>query len=292
MVVGYTGHVVVPLAQLISKKKVVFDMCCTMYEGVIISRKQYSNFSPKTLYIRFMDWMAVTFSDVVLVESEEQRKYFEQKFGKSEKYKVLYTGADDSVYFLDEKRLHGGVQKRPEFTVLFRGQFLPEAGVRHVVTAAKILETQGVQVLIKGSGFLEKEIKLQISRLNLKNLTLITEFLSDEALVDLMLSSHISLGQLEDHERLSRTIPHKCYDSIALGLPYLTAETVPMKEIMKDGEDVLFMKPGDAKDLAQKILYLKNNPDIAQKIGENGYKTFQKKFTPKILAAQILALVQ
>ena len=35
-------------------------------------------------------------------------------------------------------------KKNDKFTVLFRGRFLPEAGVKHILEAAKILEKKGV----------------------------------------------------------------------------------------------------------------------------------------------------
>jgi glycosyltransferase involved in cell wall biosynthesis len=143
-----------------------------------------------------------------------------------------------------------------------------------------------------GNGFLEKEIRSLINKLHPKNLTPIYEFLSFDELRSKMLASHVSLGQLENHERLERTIPHKCYESIAMGLPYLTARTVPVAEILKNGESVLFVNPADPQDLAEKILYLKNNPDLAKKIGENGRKIYQERFTPKALGKEILSILQ
>jgi len=286
MIVGYPGHAVVWFAKLLSKKKVVFDALCTMEEGVLISRQQYKYLSIKALYIKFIDWLAVKCADIVLVESEEQRKYFENKFGKSDKYKVVYTGADDSVFYKDEN-----IKKKEKFTVVFRGKFLPEAGVKYIIETAKLLEDQNVDFIIIGNGWLEDNLKFKISNLKLKNLELITENLSYDELRKKMLECHISLGQFEDHERLKRTIPHKCFETLALGLPYITARTEPIAEILKDGESVLFVNPADPKDLAEKILYLKNNYELAKKIGDNGYKIYQNKFTPHMLAQKMLSLI-
>lgn len=288
LVVGYPGHAVVWFAQLLSRKPVVFDALCTMYEGVMISRKEFALWSLKSIYIKFVDWLAVKCADIVLVESEEQRKFFEQKFGKSTKYKVVYTGADDSVFYKDE------IKKKDKFTVVFRGKFLPEAGVKYIIEAAKILEGKrsGVDFLIIGNGWLEKDIRLQIKDYRLKNLELITENLSNDELRNKMLECHVSLGQFEDHERLERTIPHKCFESLALGLPYITARTKPVMEILKEGESVVLVNPADPEDLALKILYLKDNPAILNKIAENGHKIYQQKFTPKILARKILDYVK
>src|SRR3989344_6457800 len=40
LIVGYPGHVVVPFAKLISKKPVILDALCSLYEGVIVSRQK------------------------------------------------------------------------------------------------------------------------------------------------------------------------------------------------------------------------------------------------------------
>jgi len=287
LIVGYPGHAVVWFARLLSGKPVIFDALCTLHEGVVLSRGQRGFLGLKSIYIRIVDWLAVKCADVVLVESWEQRKYFENKFGQSDKYKVLYTGADEQVFYKDKS-----VQKRTKFTVVFRGKFLPEAGVDTIIESAKILEEQEVDFLIIGNGWQEKFVKAQVKSYKLKNLEIITKNLSYEDLRKKLSECHISLGQFGNHERLKRTIPHKCFESLAMSLPYVTARTEPVGEILKDGESVIFVNPASPQDLAEKILMLKNNPDLAKKIGENGYKTYLEKFTPKILAQNILEIIR
>lgn len=286
LVVGYPGHALVPLAGLISRKKVIFDALCTMYEGVIISRKQFSEWSLNSMYIKMIDWLAVKFSDFVLVETEHQKDFFEKRFGKSRKYIVVYTGSDDSIFHTDD-----GIRKRDEFTAVFRGKFLPEAGVAHIIDSAKILEKSGIRFIVLGSGYLEKEIRAHIASSGASNIELVSRFLSYDEMREIMLSAHVSLGQFEDHPRLSRTIPHKCFETLALGLPYVTARTIGVLEILSDGESAIFVSPADPADLAEKISKLKNDPELAKRIGEAGYRIYKQKFTPEALAKQIIALV-
>lgn len=285
--VGYPGHPTVWLAKLISNRPVIFDALCTMEEGVLTSRQQHSIFSLKYSYIKFIDWLAVKCADLVFVETEAQRKFFEQKFGKGDKYRVIYIGANDQSFYKDPT-----ISKLNEFTVLFRGQFLPEAGAQYVIDAAKILESQNVKFLLVGNGFLLDEVKSYFKRLRPNNLKLITENFTQDQIRVLMAPCHLALGQLAKHDRLNRTIPHKCFESIAVGLPYIHARYGPVAEILKEGESVVFVNPADPQDLADKILYLKNNPEIAQKIGDNGYKVYLEKFTPEKLAQDILAILK
>ena len=107
-----------------------------------------------------------------------------------------------------------------------------------------------------------------------------------------MLGCQISLGQFENNLRLERTIPHKCYETLAMNLPYVTAGTPAILEILKDGISSMLVNLADPKDLAEKILMLKNNPDLMGNIAENGYKLYQEKFTPKNTVKDILAILQ
>lgn len=286
LMVGYPGHSIVWFAKLISKKPVIFDALCTMEEGVLISRNEFKKNSLKYFYIKFIDWISVKTADLVLVESKIQKKFFEKKFGKSDKYKVVYTGADDSVFYPDLS-----ITKEEKFTAVFRGKFLPEAGVTYILKAAKILEDSQINFRIIGNGWLEKEIKKEISELNLKNIELISKWLSDDEMRAKMLECHVSLGQFEGHERLGRTIPHKAFETMALGMPYITARAGGISEILTDGVNCLMVNPADPQDLAEKILRLKNDLSLAQKISENSLKLFLEKFSPIKLAENIFKIL-
>ena len=284
LIVGYPGHIVVWLAKLISSKPVIFDALCTMEEGVVISRAEKGL---KAFYVRLMDWLAVRCADYVLVESKAQKKFFEEKFGKNQKYKVVYTGADDSVFYPDPN-----VTKREKFTVVFRGKFLPESGIIEALETAKILENNEVEFLVIGNGFLDREVKKKLGELNLKNLELVSEFVPLDLLREKMLECHISLGQLADHPRLLRTIPHKCFETLALGIPYITAKSKGVSEILTDGEDCLMTFPADPASLAEAIMNLKDDFDLREKVAKQGHLIFLEKFTTKKLALEILNLLK
>src|SRR3989344_1006938 len=285
MIVGYPGQIVVPLAKIVSRKYVIFDALCTMWESETLSHRA-SYF--KQIKMIIIDWLAVKCADVVLVETYAQKKFFENRFGgHPDKYKVVYIGADDTLFFND-----GSIPKLYNFTVLLRGRLTPEAGVKYVLEAANILRDKDISFRIIGFGILEKEIKAQIYNLKLKNVELISNELSFDELRIKMLGCQISLGQFENNLRLERTIPHKCYETLAMNLPYVTAGTPAILEILKDGISSMLVNLADPKDLAEKILMLKNNPDLMGNIAENGYKLYQEKFTPKNTVKDILAILQ
>ena len=155
-----------------------------------------------------------------------------------------------------------------KFTVVLRGGLLPETGIEYVLEAAKKLENKNINFLIIGIAKTEKieqKMKDILRTKNPKNLKFITKHLPLPELRKLMLVSHVSLGRFGTHERIQRTIPHRAFESLAMGLPYLTGEAKGVKEVFTNKVDCLFAKPGDPNDIAEKILELKNNPELRKK---------------------------
>ena len=184
MIVGYPSQIVVPLAKLISSKKVVLDALCSLYEGEIISRRSGDIWSFRAIKTWLIDFLAYFFADLVLVETNAQIDFFAKTFFVS-KNKIIrvFTGALDTVFFPDPS-----VKKRANFTAVFRGQFLPEAGVETILESAKILESSGVQFLFIGKDFGQKKLAEKIANLNLKNVSIISGFLPQDEIRSLMLS--------------------------------------------------------------------------------------------------------
>ena len=277
VIVGYPGHLVVPLAKLISDKIVVADLLGSLYDAETHSHSP--NFF-RQIKSRILDWLAVKFADIILLESYAQKKYFEQKFGKSEKYKVIYTGFD-----LDEriKRKHA-----EKFTILFRGRLTPESGIAHILEAANLLKREKVNFKIMGGGQLLEKARQMISEMNLTNVVLLTDFLPQEKMLEEMAETDLSLGQLEDNPRLNRTIPHKAFESFALGIPYLSGDAPAIKEMVKEGGTGFLTPLADSISLAKKIKELSQKPEMLAQVSLKSKEMFYKRFTPEILAQNML----
>ncbi len=287
IIVGYPGHIVVPFAKLISKKKVVFDALCSLYEGEVISRGRY-RFNPlMKSWICLIDWLAAKCADLILVETNKQKDYFIKRFGlETNKVARIFTGVNEEIFHPDSN-----VLKRATFTVVFRGKFLPEAGVKYVIQAAGMLKSEGIDFLIIGNGYLENEIQQQLEKYKADNIKWIGDNLPTERLRNLMLECYVSLGQFENHDRLNRTIPHKAFESLAMGLPYITGRAEGVQELLTDGRDCLMVNLADSNDLSAKILLLKNNPELRRNIADNGRRLYENNLTNRILGRDILELL-
>nr|AQS32877.1 hypothetical protein [uncultured bacterium] len=282
--VGYDSPTLVPFAKIFSNKKVVYNALCSVYERLIISRKLASRYSIKAVYYWLSDFLAVHLANLTMVETMAQARFFKRFFKiPNSKLFVAWSGVDENSF-----KFNSEISKFLTFTVLFRGIFMPESGAEYVVQAAKILEKEDVKFIIKGGGLHWDKLREMIKELNPQNLELKLDFLDNDELSSLMQKCHLSLGQLSDHPRLIRTIPHKCYESLALKLPYLTVKNSGVLELLRPDETCLVCESADARSLANAIMNAKNNPNKLEIISTNGYNFYAQHLRSHILAGNLL----
>lgn len=284
VIIGYDSPVLVIFLRPFCRKKIVYNAFLSVYERMIISRESASPFSIKAFYYWLIDFMAVHFSDLTRLESNSQADYFKKLFKVSEK--KLYrnwVGVDEDNFFYDSK-----IQKFDVFTVLFRGQLMPEAGAEYVIEAAKTLEDKNIKFIMIGGGILLEKIQKLLDKLKPANLVHVNDYVPYDKLREKMQRCHLSLGQLSDHDRLTRTTPLKMFESLAIKLPYLTAPNGGVLELLKAGETCITCQPADADSLAEKILWARDNPKELERIAQNGYQLYQDRLRSRILAKNLL----
>ena len=133
MIVGYPGHIMAPFAKIISRKIVIADLLGSFKDAQIHS---HNSGAFRRLKDSIIDWMAVKFSDTVLLESEAQRDFFIKRYGNLKKFKVLYTGVEESVFCQNGISRKEGSSK----IILFRGRLTPESGIFHILKSAELLK--------------------------------------------------------------------------------------------------------------------------------------------------------
>jgi len=286
--IGYSGHLLVVFARLISKKPVIFNALASLYEGMVLARGHRGFLGIKALWYWLVDFIAFRAATVTLVESNAQKEYLKKKFFlPDKKFYRAWTGANEKDFFFDPD-----IKKLQYFTVLFRGAFLPESGIEYLLQAANLLKNTDIYFRIIGTGMQKENVHKLIKRYCLENIEWIQKRLSIDELRKNMLQCHLSIRQLSNHERLDRTIPFKAFESLVMKLPYLTARNKGVMELLKENKTCIACNPADVTDLADKILKLKNDDALRQCIAKNGYVLYKTRLTENILAKNVLREVE
>ena len=77
-------------------------------------------------------------------------------------------------------------------------------------------------------------------------------------------------------------IPHKTFQALAVGTPLITADTPAARELLVNGRDSLFVER-NADALAQAIVALRDDAELAQRIGAEGRATFEREASEAVL---------
>lgn len=284
LIVGYPGHVVVPIARIFSRAPVIVDLLGS-YSDALTQSHGASRI--KKLVFSIVDWMAIWCADRVLVESKAQKHYLSSRFGRVDAYDVVYTGVDESVFFRRERK-----EPSEKFIVLFRGRLTPESGILHILEAANLLKShEDIEFRIVGYGRMLAETQATIKEKDLSNVTLISHHMSFDEMRQLMKDADVSLGQFEDNQRLNRTIPHKAFESAAMGIPYITGYSGAVGELLVDNQSCRMVETANGKAIADAILELKEDSDTRERLVEAASTAFAAKASQSVIAKTIVSIV-
>lgn len=283
--VAFPGYVIMPWAWILAKitrKKIVLDAFMSVYDSMILDRQSYGKYGWAALKYWLLDWFSCVLADVILLDAEEYIKYYVKTFKiKKSKFRRLLVGSDDKALYPREQK-----KETKNFLVHFHGTYLPLQGITYIIKAAKILEAAGVEFNIIGQMSTYGEALELCRQLKIKNINFI-ERVPYEKLGEYMAMADACLGMFGATGKALRCSAFKVVEAIAVARPFITGDTPAMREIFQDRENCLYCKMMDAEDLAAKILELKNNPALREKIARNGHQTYLKYFTPKAIGAEL-----
>ncbi len=273
-VVGFPGHSVAWFAVILfGRKKVIFDFFVSLFNSNIEDREQNKRWSLSALYMWFLDYLSLTVSSRILIDTSSHRDFISKKFLiRKRKFEVVHVGSDDSVVFPKE------FQKEVDtFIVHFHGTNTPLQGFYVIREAAKILEhRRDIQFHIYG-----------FSGENTNNLKFFPRF-PYEKMSDVLSRADIVLGIFGTTEKADKVVPNKVFEGLAAQKPVITRKSKAISELFYQNPPMVLCNKGDAKNLSSAICFLIDNPTSRKRYAEDGYHYFKEHFTPKNLVTGLL----
>ncbi|MBQ8985567.1 glycosyltransferase family 4 protein [Candidatus Saccharibacteria bacterium] len=86
-------------------------------------------------------------------------------------------------------------------------------------------------------------------------------------------------------------IPKTLLEATAMGRPIITTKTPGCKETVIEGENGLFVKTRDAKDLAEKMIWMIEHKDKLQKMGDKSFEICKEKFEIGIIDEKMMGVM-
>jgi len=283
IIVGYTGHLDVPLAYLLSRIwriPLVFDFHISLHNTFIKDRKVARDSTFISKFLRFIDRFSLSLSDLALLDTNAHIDHISKNLMCSRsKFKRLWVGEDPEIFHPVD------VKKFEDFTVIYFGEFIPLHGMEYIIEAARILEEKKVQFLLVGKGQLFEKTKSRA--IGLKNV-IFKGWVEYQNLPELISKSHISLGIFGNTDKAYRVIPNKIYESIACNIPVITGDTPAINEIFEHSKNIYLCRMADGASLANAIMKLKTSKQLRDRISTNAYTLYKEKFTPYKIGKEII----
>jgi len=180
---------------------------------------------------------------------------------------------------------------KKEYDLIFIGRLVKNKGLDLLLEAVKQLKTQNskLKTLIVGDGPLKESLKSKVKNLKLENQVIFHGWAKDsQEVAELMNKSKILVMPAYNEGG-----PRVVLEAMACGLPIITTRVGLTLDIIKDGENGLFVD-WTPRDMAKKVSYLLQNKELAaqfSRVNLSLVPNFEKKETIKNYAEKIKALV-
>lgn len=152
---------------------------------------------------------------------------------------------------------------------IFIGRLSHEKGVDLLLSAWKKI---GFPLHIAGNG----PLRYQLEQKTTEQIHLLGHLTEDELNMQMQNSSFLIMPSI-----WQETFGLVIIEAFAWGLPVIASRLGSMAEIVEDGYTGLHFNPGDVKDLREKIQFLIDHPDVADQMGKNARREYEKKYTPE-----------
>jgi glycosyltransferase involved in cell wall biosynthesis len=275
-VVSYMGYFLVLYIRLFTKKPIVFDYYVSLYEMMVDDRKKFKEGSLLARLCFWLDKRSLELADYVIVDTTPLIEKAVTTYGvDKEKFLRLPASVNEEKLFPSKVKRHSEL-----FTLVYMGSYIPFHGVDKIVEAAKILEEQGEKVyfLMLGSGQTYEANTTLAKKLGIQNIEFIS-YVSMDELNYYYNAADVTLGTFSGSERSKVYVTNKAYDSYGVGKPHLTVKNPALAELFTDNEDIFYIYEPKAEALAQRIIEIKNNPELCTKVADNALKLYKKSLS-------------
>ncbi len=214
--------------------------------------------------------------DVITASNGFMRSLVDRKIPQR-KIAVIFNTSDTSIFKPDPKREFLPIQT--DLRMLYHGTVSHRFGVMIAVEAVGLIRRvfPNVKFFIYGSydpGYL-KSIKQRIEALNIHDNITMGGFLDLGEIYEIIKSVHIGVVAYLSDPFMNQALSTKTFEYIAAGLPVVASRLKSCEELFDDS-CIQYAIPGDANDLAEKIIEFAHNPSLRKQKSKAALQQFQQ----------------
>ena len=256
------------------KIKIIYHLHMTGFNSK--SDKPFENFLYSTIFR----------NSIIILLSPLLKKDLKQYITSKTLFYYLSNGIEEQIPL---RRPDIKNNKYP--TILFLSNIEKSKGIFILIDAAKLLKAKGLKFKIILAGNLIRDLSESALNkiLSTQNLETCIEYVGPKY--------DVGKKQLFDQADIFvfPTLPYEAFPLVLLEalqakLPIISTRVGAIPEIVQNGENGFLVEANNSRVLAEKLELLMNNEIMRKEFGNNGYKSFQKKFRKEIFEKNLVAI--
>jgi glycosyltransferase involved in cell wall biosynthesis len=163
-----------------------------------------------------------------------------------------------------------------------------------VIEAAAVLQSRGedsVTFVLQGDGKHRPALEDAVRRRDLSNVVMLPAA-DKQSVARLAAASDACMTIFRDVPILATNSPNKLFDTLAAGRPAIVNTAGWQRDLVERHRAGLFARPGDAADLADQVLRLRDDPGLAAELGRNARRLAEGEFDRRLLAERLRAVLE
>ena len=229
----------------------------------------------------------------LLVNSPAFRDYLVGRGVAAKRITVIPNGTDVRMFQPDDRGaiLRQELGLTEHFVVTYAGALGLANDIPTVIQAADLLrDLPDIHILMVGDGKERPKLEQRVRELGLQNMTFAGVF-PKSRMGEVLAASDACLAILQNIPMFSTTYPNKVFDYMAAGRPTVLAIDGVIREVVETAHGGVFVPPGNPRALADAILQLKSDPEMAHSMGRSARQYVETHFDRRDQAVQFEHLV-
>jgi glycosyltransferase involved in cell wall biosynthesis len=273
------------LAKLLSAKKVFFTDQGSHPSDYVARRAKLW----KRLAVRVIN---LPMSKVICVSRYNYDNFKTRDILPESRFEVIYNSADFSrIQETDDRRQrfrakHGIPEDRA--VILQVSMVIPEKGTTDLLEAVRLVREQNpnVHLVLAGEGAHRAEFTALGEKLGLSGHVTWTGVISDPFAEGAYDAADVVCQVSRWQEAFGQTIA----EAMACRKPVIGTRVGGIPELIHDGKSGYLVDARDSKAIAEKINLLLSDPQLRERMGENGYEIAQSRFDLRKNVRRVLQL--
>ena len=238
----------------------------------------YANPLKNWFYKKLEWWAAKRCHAIFAVAQAMIDQCLDAHITKPSKYKVVYSGMELEPFLnsIPDTALRDKLGIPADSPVIGTvARLFPLKGYEYFIPTAAIIAKKhpNVKFLIIGNGILKDKIKKDIRRLGIRNNFIFTGLVPPSDIY-----RYISLMTTLVHLSLREGLPRAVVQALASGKPAVGYQLDGTPEVILDSKTGFIVKPKEVNAVADAVLKLIENPELAVKMGKKGRDLVKTKF--------------